>query len=796
MATDSARPGPLADLRVLDLTDELGRFATKLLAEAGASVVQAGPRVEAGRPMADPKVASRGGLCDWWLDGGKIRLAEPGDAARHRDEVLALARHADLVIDSRAPGALARQRLDYAELSAVNPALVQVSLTPFGLTGPRAHWKGSDLVAAAMGGVSSLTGPPEKPLNSWGRQNYAFGGFAAALCGLSGVWSARRTGRGAHVDLSLQEVVAGSLENIFFQYWFDDLVPLPKVAPRQGSLHWAGLYKVVPAKTGSVMITPTPVPEPLFQWMAEDGFAGAKEFLGLEALELIPRVAEIMQMISEWTLGHDASTLWEEAQRRHIAFGEVQSVAKVAQNPQFAHRGFFRDVDWDGPEVRRPGYLARLSGTPIPAPKPPPAGPTPLEDVLAEWARDDAEQNDPLAGGAPGDRKPLEGVKVVDFTWVLAGPFATRMLGDLGADILKFQTEERATQVNKDDYPYYYCWNRSKRSVMLDMKHPDALGVIRRVIEQADVIIENYAAGVLARLGLDWETVHGWNPRIVYVTMSGCGHDGPWRTIISYAPTVHALSGLTYLTNPADRRDIGPGFSLNDHAAGFAAATLVLEGLLARDRTGEGQYIDLAQLEVGSYLIGPALLDYFANGHETEPAGNADAFVDQVPNETYPCTGGEWVAVTARDDAEWQALCQVIGRADLASEPSLRTVEGRVARRGEVDAAVAAWCASRSAENAMTTLQEGGVPAGRVQDAASLSADPHLAARGFLREFPDHPHFGTRPFDRFPALWSTSSLEPYLRSPYFGEHMFEIYSELAGLSEAEIAEGIGNRLFT
>jgi crotonobetainyl-CoA:carnitine CoA-transferase CaiB-like acyl-CoA transferase len=488
-------------------------------------------------------------------------------------------------------------------------------------------------------------------MNSWGRQNYSFGGYVTAMSALSALFAARRTGQGQHVDVSLQEVVTGSLENPFFQYWFADvLAPLPAVAPRQGSLHWAGAYKVVPCRTGSCMVTPTPVPQPLLEWMADDGFEAARQFVGVDVLELIPRMGEIMALITEWAAGKDAQPLFEEAQSRHIAFGDVQDVPTVAANPQFAFRGFWEDYAWDGPTVRRPAHPARMTGTPPPPLRPPEPAPVPVSDIVAAWG---AERGPGAGDAAVAGRKPLEGLTVVDFTWVLAGPFATRMLGDLGADILKFQTEGRATNVNKADYPYYYCWNRSKRSAMLDMKHPDALGVMRRVIEKADVLIENYAAGVLGRWGLGWDTIHEWNPRLVYMTMSGCGHDGPWKNVISYAPTIHALCGLTYLTNPPDRRDVGPGFSLNDHAAGLVAATLVLEAIEARERTGEGQLIDMAQLEVGSFSIGPALLDYFSNGAVIEPNGNADAFTDPVPNETYVAGDGRWLAVSVLTDAEW-----------------------------------------------------------------------------------------------------------------------------------------------
>ena len=412
----------------------------------------------------------------------------------------------------------------------------------------------------------------------------------------------------------------------------------------------------------------------------------------------------------------------------------------------------------------------------------------------------------PTVGATPPDRrhdgpfaagKPLAGLRVVDFTWVLAGPFANRILGDLGADILKFQTAERATLVNSPDFPYFYVWNRSKRLVSLDMKRARALDCIRGIIEQSDVLMENFSAGVLDRWGIGYDQVRAWNPAIIYVTMSGPGHEGPWSEMITYAPTIHALCGLTYLSNPPDRRDVGPGFSLNDHAAGMCAAVAVLSAVEARRRTGEGQHIDIAQMETGTYLIGPAILDHLTNGREAHPIGNADPFEEWCPNEVYRCGDQHEVAITCRDDDDWARLCDAVSWeiADLASDAELATAAGRIARIAEIDARLRQWCANRTADAAANALQANGVPAGKVQDAGDLMADPQLLARDFWQTT-DHAVFGERPYDRFPALWSTTDLQPYLLSgAYIGEHNFEVYRDLAGISDDDIASGMADGLF-
>jgi crotonobetainyl-CoA:carnitine CoA-transferase CaiB-like acyl-CoA transferase len=511
--------------------------------------------------------------------------------------------------------------------------------------------------------------------------------------------------------------------------------------------------------------------------MGDEGFKEVEDLVALSLEEVVADVPRLMKTIASFAATKDANSLFHEAQQRHIAFGEVQSVAQVAANPQHEFRQFFRKVDWDGPAVSIPGPVARFHGTPVAAAAPPAASSIDVDDLLADWGRR-ATRSD----SSEALHRPLEGLRVVDLSHVLAGPFCTRILGDLGADIIKFQTAERATIVNDPNHPYFYVWNRSKRAVSLNMKHPRAGDVARRVIEHADVVIENFSAGVLARWGLSYEAVAEWNPEVVYLTMSGCGHEGPWSNLVTYAPTIHALSGLTYLSNPPGRGDVGPGFSLNDHAAGLSAAFSILAALEARERTGVGQHVDISQMETGAYLIGPAVLDYLVNDLEAQPVGNADPFEQLAPNDCYATADGRWLAVSCRDDEDWKRLAGAIGADAVA--------------RVDGDRIVRTWASTVTADRGQELLQSVGVPAGVVQDAGDLMTDPQLIARGLWRHC-DHGVFGERPFDRFPALWSAMDLEPYLPPPsYVGEHNFEVYEEIAKMDAGDIAEGMAEGLFS
>ena len=776
----------LQGVKVLDLTGDPGRFATKLLTEFGADVVRITPAGSPGNSMTQVE----GGVLDWWFDGGKQRHRIDLDTGAGQNTYRLLASSADVIVETETPGRLADLGLDHSDLLTSNPGLVQVSITPFGRTGPRSNWVGSDLTAAAMGGFLSVGGVPDRPLNVWGRQAHNYAGFMGALCALSGLWAVRRDGHGRHVDVSIHETLSGSVENILMQWLFDDILPLPKVAERQGALHWLRAYDLAECRNGHMMITLTPTPENAFKMMVDGGFEEGRKWLGYEVEELLLRIDEPMDTMRRWVREHDAMDLWEEAQQRHVAVGAVHDIEQACASPQFEHRNFFNSVG--DSKVVMPSRLVRFSETPADTPRTPEFEDTPVDEIVKRWSTIDPATCDRASQRSAGDL-PLDGIRVLDLTWVLAGPFATRMLADLGADVIRVQNEEHSTLVNRPDYPYYFIWGRGKRSATINMKHSQSLAVMRKLIENCDVLIENYSAGVLDRWGLDWETVSEWNPRLVYVTMSGCGHDGPWSHVISYAPTVHAICGITHLTNFADRGDVGPGFSLNDHLAGFAAASSTVAALLARDVVGKGQHIDMAQLEIGTYCIGPAALDWLSNENMAQPHGNQDGLQDHIPNEVYPCADG-FVAVTATDDEQWSRLAALLANPELMA---LSTETERRAERDKINQVFREWGADQDTNSVVELLQSIGVPVAKVQNADDLiNRDPQLAARGFWRDA-THDVFGDRTIDTFPALWNGRRLPTRLLSPsYLGEHNFEVWTELAGLDFEEVAEGIGNGLFS
>ena len=308
-------------------------------------------------------------------------------------------------------------------------------------------------------------------------------------------------------------------------------------------------------------------------------------------------------------------------------------------------------------------------------------------------------------------------------------------------------------------------------------------------------LIENYSAGVLNEWGLDWETVHEWNPKLVYVTMSGCGHDGPWQHVISYAPTIHAVCGLTHLTNFADRGDIGPGFSLNDHLAGFSAAVTTLAALEARERTGRGQKVDMAQLEIGTYAIGPALIDHFANGRAPEPDGNKD--------------GLHGLRAKTMSTPQRMALLRCRLHRMSSGRHSSRSSATRWTIRPLATSQLVGSAARRSTEQCrpgfrgarpMSRWRPCKLPAFR-QARCNTRATCSRVIHSMLSEDFGRPRTTTcsvlATSTTFPALLDGERLAVERLSPaYLGEHNFEVWTELAGYEFDAVAEGMGNDLFS
>jgi len=392
--------------------------------------------------------------------------------------------------------------------------------------------------------------------------------------------------------------------------------------------------------------------------------------------------------------------------------------------------------------------------------------------------------------------RPLEGIRILDFTHVLAGPFATRVLGDMGADVVKVSSVERALGANDPIHPYYLMWNRNKRALALDLANEESRPICRQLCEQADVVIDNFSVGVLDRWNVGYDSVSEANPAVIYLQMSGMGDGGPWADFVTYAPTIHALAGLTHLTGVPGREDIGIGFSYNDHQAGLHGAVAILAALEARQRTGRGQRIDMSQFELGVNFAAPALLDYFANGHAARPVGNKLPYDDVAPHGCYPCAGAlsdavedeRWVAIACMTDVHWITLRELMGSPEWAKDSVLDTTAGRVSNVERLDLGIAEWTQSRSAVEVMEKCQTAGVPAGVVQNVMDfVERDPQLMRSGFMHTIDSsHPTVGTTYADKLPLRFQGTPCDIYERPREIGEDNAAVLQDWIRMPEDEI----------
>ena len=396
------------------------------------------------------------------------------------------------------------------------------------------------------------------------------------------------------------------------------------------------------------------------------------------------------------------------------------------------------------------------------------------------------------------DVRPLEGIRILDFTHVLAGPFCTRLLADMGADVVKVNSTKRAATNNAPNSPYYAIWNRNKRALALDMSHRDAKDVAISLVHQADVVIDNFSLGVLDRWGIGFDEVSATNDQVIYVQMSGMGAGGPWSDFVTYAPTIHALAGLTYTTGVHEGGPIGLGFSYNDHQAGLHGAVAILSAIEARRQTGKGQRIDLAQFEVGAAMIGVSLLDYFVNGREAHPCGNRLLYDLIAPHGCYKCRSEgddildeRWLAIVCRTDDEWQALCGEMGDPEWCRRDEFNSAESRCENADALDDYINEWTKERDANELMYILQSAGVPAGIVQTGIDLAeSDPQLQAHEFITSMDEsHPVLGETFADRLPIYFEKTPCDTYKRSRLLGEDNVSVLADWLDMSEDVVRSG-------
>ena len=756
--------------RVVELPSPFTRFAGRLLVGLGYEVVLVEP------PEGDGTRREQGGDAFVHWHAGKRSVV-----ATSPEELRDLLTTADVLLDG-SPGG--------AETPAAGlDDLVHVRVTPFGLVGPRSDWLGTDLVVAALGGMLAQVGDPDgPPLRLPEQQAEQLAGVNAAIAALLGL-RARRTGPGQLIDVSAQACVAAALEAGTLAYLHEDRVP-----PRPGRVHPLvphGLFRAADGYLGGGLGGSPRMWDALLDWLREeDAAADLTEPRWQDPVERKKHQEHVFKVVQDFVGTWPKAEFAERAQARKLPWAAVDLPHELPDNPQLTAREFFTRVAT--PEGERTDL-----GFPFAFPE--------GHRVRELAVRGVGADQELLHAGRPTEhparqasvQPALHGIRVLDLTWVLAGPYCTKILADHGADVIKVESAgrpdptrfapfmhlSRGPHTDPNTNGYFNEVNRNKRSIALDTRTADGITVLRELIAHCDVLVENFSSTVMRKLGLGYEELRRINPGLVYVSMSGMGHTGPRNGWVSYADTVSASGGLTALTGWGPDDVVGVIYGHGDIVAGLQAALGTVAALEHRSLTGRGQHIDLSQLEAITAHMGTSLL----GGPKVTPAGNTHP--SWSPQGVYRCLGADrWLAVSVRDDTEWAALCEVIGRPELATDERTLTADARRHGTDLVDAVLGEWTRTLPADVAAEALQARGIPAGAVQDGRELvEHDPQLRDRGFyVRK--EHPVAGAFLHEGVPIRLTRTPGAIREPAPVLGADTDAVLEEVAGFSAERVRQ--------
>ncbi len=822
----SARPPgeagpPLTGIRVLDLTDDRAELAGRLLADLGATVIKVespgGSRSRRRGPF-DERPEADGQSLYWAAVGlGKHSIVLDIEREDDRLRLEELVPASDILLESGAPGRMARLGLSPERLSALNPGLIYCSVSPFGQEGPRAHWPQTELTIEAAGGLVMLQGDRDRPPIGVGVPQAAFhaGAQAAADC-IIALNERAHSGLGQRLDTSMQEGIIWTLLNatgfppIHGQNPPYSCESRQQAPPEVEGVRLVGLstvecedgYLLVPLGAGRAAPVVSRVmdelreqgrlPEPLSTFGWHDGLPGLLEESRDQAL-----LALAARTLKGYFRGQRKGEVHRWASEHDLMVAPVNTAADLRSSSQLAHRRFWTDVGGR----THPGPFARLSRTPLVMDRPAPG--LGADQALLDQAPR-ARRPEPSSDGVeqvpkPSERTGLafEGLRVADFSWIGVGPITAKALADHGAtvihvesatrpDILRLGQPAREGPPSLDRSQFFADYNSSKLGLSLNLATDQGRDIALRLIEWADVVVESFTPGTMSKLGLDPEQILERRPDLIWYSTCLLGQTGPYATFAGFGQQGSAIAGLHGITGWPGRPPSGTWGAYSDMITPHFGVAALAATILERRRSGEGQRIDISQVEAAMHFMEPQLLDYTCNEQLPGPRGNESEWA--CPHGLYPAAGTErWVAIACESDAEWLALCSI---APLERFGSLTTLGKRLEHREEIDRELARWTGREEPRALEARLAAAGVPAAVAQFPTDLYRDRQVAHRGFFVTL-DHPVMGPTPYDGFITRFSARREMLRKAAPLLGENTPEILTDLLGLSEGEIIEAAG-----
>jgi crotonobetainyl-CoA:carnitine CoA-transferase CaiB-like acyl-CoA transferase len=798
--TDSA----LDDLRVIELAEGVaGPYCGKLFADLGADVVKieppAGDATRRAGPFAGDTPNPEGGGLFLYLNANKRGVTADLGSEAGREAVRGLLATADVLVTDLREDDLHAAGLDYDDVRGLNPALVFTSLTPYGRGGPHGSLEGNAFTVYHASGLGWET-PAQQvrdpanqpPLAPGNPQADYYTGVTGAAAAMGALFHREATGRGQLVDISGQEANANHARlTISSVAHTPDLIP-----PREKS----NFDFLVPCSDGYVFLTPYNFDhwwERFRHVMGDPEWADSEAFATTENRAL--NCDAIEPLVHAWSSRLTRHELYQMALDIGIPCFPLNSPADMLESKQFQHRGFLERVEH--PEAGtfvQPGPPVVLSRTPGRTERPAPR----LGEHNAELLASPEDRPQPAAAGdrrpdhrrAAGDL-PLSGVRVIDFGWILSVPHATAWLGTLGAEVIRVETDLRHDLLRDmgltrgaDGIPglersgTFNGLNYSKQGVTLNLQSPRGKALAEELVRRSDIVTENFAAGVINRLGLGYEALKQVKPDIIMMSGSPLGQTGPESHSTGWGPTTLAYTGLPYITGYEGGTASSLGGAYPDFAIGVQMAFSMLAALRYRDRTGHGQHIDVAMGETVVAMTPEPLLEHTMLGVDPQRHGNRDPRL--APQGVYAAAGDDgWLAISVVDDAAWARLRDAIGDPPWAQDAALDHLEGRLAQHDAIDRGLAEWTGQRTALEAAALLHKAHIAATPVLDGPTLFEDPQLRHRGFFVDI-DHPVLGVRTSGGIPVRYSETRLD-YRPAPMLGQHNHEVFTGLLGLPEEE-----------
>ena len=745
-------PTPLHDLRVVEISDRIaGGYCGKLLVDAGADVVKVEPA--AGDPLR--RFTATGAVLAPGADSPLFSYLAAGkrSVTTVSDDLLA---GADIVIVTGTRRAAAEQGIDPGRLLAARPNCVVVSISDFGWTGPWSERPATEFTLQADSGLTGFRGDPAgPPISIGGDLGEYMGGAWAAYGAMALRHRVARGGPGGHLDLSMLEAITLMQSS---EWLHSQLLQRPPVTRS------VEVPSIEPAKDGFVGISMVTGQ----QWLDFAAMVDCPEFTEIPQLRFqIGRWDYrdwIRERIDPWMRERTVSEIVELGQLFRLPLAPLGNGSTIPDMDHLQSRGVYIDNPAGFRQPRAPWLMSAARQAPV-------------RDAPALGEADGVKIWEPRKSGTrtPSAAAPLAGVRVVDFTAFWAGPSASHALAAFGADVVKIESIQRpdgirysgGMRTDVDDW-WEYGWvfhamNTNKRSVTLDLQSEDGLRLVKELIRQADVVIENFSPRVMEQFGLSADTLLELNPEVVVVRMPAFGLTGPWRDRVGFAPTMEQIAGLAWVTGPPDGLPVAPRGAC-DPLAGAHAAFATVAALEFTERTGRGQLVEIPMIETVLNVTAVQTMEFEVFGLMMERRGNrGHTGADQ---DIYRCAGEDsWVAVSVRTDDDRAALTDLIGDLDVGIEQ---------------------WLAAQDAEVAVESLVKAGIPAAVVISPSLVTENPQLIHRGFFERL-NHPRTGEGlypcpPFARLDGADRWLHRTP----PTLGQHNDEVLTESCGLTEADL----------